>query len=82
MTSSQFLKWLNDSQRRPLVMGVLNITPDSFSDGVKYASTEAASARAQELIRQGADLLDIGGESICGARGANRASGSRHSSDP
>jgi dihydropteroate synthase len=49
--------------RRPLVMGIVNVTPDSFSDGGRYASTDAAVARGLELVRQGADLLDIGGES-------------------
>ena len=48
---------------RTLVMGVLNITPDSFSDGGRYLDSQAAVARALELERDGADLLDIGGES-------------------
>src|SRR4051794_21333802 len=48
---------------RPLVMGIVNVTPDSFSDGGLHASTEAAVAHALDLVRQGADLLDIGGES-------------------
>jgi dihydropteroate synthase len=48
---------------RTLVMGVLNITPDSFSDGGAYLDSPAAIARALELERDGADLLDIGGES-------------------
>ena len=48
---------------RPLVFGVLNVTPDSFSDGGAYTSAEAAIARGQELIAQGADVIDIGGES-------------------
>jgi dihydropteroate synthase len=48
---------------RTLVMGVLNITPDSFSDGGLYLHTEAAVARALEIERAGADILDIGGES-------------------
>src|SRR5229473_477789 len=50
-------------ERRPLVMGIVNVTPDSFSDGGKYANTDAAVARGLELVRQGADILDIGGES-------------------
>jgi dihydropteroate synthase len=49
--------------RRPLVMGIVNVTPDSFSDGGLYTSTHAAMAHGLELILQGADLLDIGGES-------------------
>ncbi|MBI3448876.1 MAG: dihydropteroate synthase [Acidobacteria bacterium] len=48
---------------RPLVMGILNVTPDSFSDGGRYATTEAAVARGVELVEQGADILDVGGES-------------------
>jgi dihydropteroate synthase len=49
--------------RTPLVMGIVNVTPDSFSDGGRFAATEAAVAHGLELARQGADLLDIGGES-------------------
>jgi dihydropteroate synthase len=48
---------------RPLVMGIVNVTPDSFSDGGKYATVEAGVRHGLELIEQGADLLDIGGES-------------------
>lgn len=48
---------------RPLVMGIVNITPDSFSDGGQHASTAAAIAHARQLITDGADILDIGGES-------------------
>jgi dihydropteroate synthase len=48
---------------RTLVMGVLNVTPDSFSDGGKYLDSQAAIARALEIERDGADLVDIGGES-------------------
>src|SRR6266478_7562819 len=48
---------------RTLVMGVLNVTPDSFSDGGDYLDSQAAIARALELERDGADILDIGGES-------------------
>jgi dihydropteroate synthase len=48
---------------RALVMGIVNVTPDSFSDGGRFAGTESAVSHALELVRQGADLLDIGGES-------------------
>ena len=48
---------------RTLLMGVLNVTPDSFSDGGRWADPEAAVAHARELIAQGADIIDIGGES-------------------
>ncbi|OGU12855.1 MAG: dihydropteroate synthase [Geobacteraceae bacterium GWC2_58_44] len=48
---------------RPQVMGILNVTPDSFSDGNRFFSLEAAVERALELEREGADIIDIGGES-------------------
>ncbi len=47
----------------PRVMGIVNVTPDSFSDGGRHASVEAAVAHAIALVGQGADILDIGGES-------------------
>lgn len=52
-----------DLTGRPLVMGVLNVTPDSFSDGGDYFSAEAAAGRAAELVEEGADIIDVGGES-------------------
>lgn len=48
---------------RPLVMGVVNVTPDSFYDGGRHASTGAAIAHARRLAEEGADILDVGGES-------------------
>jgi len=48
---------------RPLVMGIVNITPDSFSDGGSYFGCDVALAHARKLIEDGADILDIGGES-------------------
>lgn len=48
---------------RPQVMGIVNVTPDSFSDGGKYASMSAALRHCEQLIKDGADILDIGGES-------------------
>lgn len=48
---------------RPLVMGIVNVTPDSFSDGGHHASTQAAIVHARRLIVEGADILDVGGES-------------------
>lgn len=48
---------------RPRVMGIVNVTPDSFSDGGAHDSTEAAVAHGLQLVAEGADLLDIGGES-------------------
>ena len=48
---------------RPRIMGIVNVTPDSFSDGGQHASTDAAVAHALRLAEEGADILDIGGES-------------------
>lgn len=52
-----------DLAKRPLVMGILNVTPDSFSDGGRYFDTPVAVARALEMVKQGADIIDVGGES-------------------
>jgi dihydropteroate synthase len=52
-----------DLSSRTLVMGVLNVTPDSFSDGGRYAEAGAAIAHGRRLLADGADLLDVGGES-------------------
>lgn len=52
-----------DCEKRTLIMGILNITPDSFSDGGKYFDKNAALERGFELVKDGADILDIGGES-------------------
>ena len=49
--------------RRPLMMGIVNVTPDSFSDGGQFFDADAAVAHALQLVADGADLLDIGGES-------------------
>lgn len=48
---------------RPQVMGIVNVTPDSFSDGGQHASTAAALSHCEQLLKDGADILDIGGES-------------------
>ncbi|GAB4125208.1 MAG: dihydropteroate synthase [Sideroxydans sp.] len=48
---------------RPLVMGIVNVTPDSFSDGGQHATTSTALAHAFQLLHEGADILDVGGES-------------------
>ena len=45
------------------IMGILNVTPDSFSDGGKFNQIDAALKHAEEMIRDGADVIDIGGES-------------------
>src|SRR5580698_8823372 len=48
---------------RPIVMGVLNVTPDSFSDGGQFAGADAAIERAAAMVAEGAAILDVGGES-------------------
>jgi dihydropteroate synthase len=50
-------------EARPLVMGILNVTPDSFSDGGRFQSLEFAISRAEEMVAQGVDMIDVGGES-------------------
>ncbi len=54
---------LLELESRALIMGIVNVTPDSFSDGGEYFNTDAAVHRALEMIDQGADIIDIGGES-------------------
>jgi len=49
--------------RRTLIMGILNVTPDSFSDGGLYASVESAVEHAERMVSEGADIIDVGGES-------------------
>ena len=49
--------------KRPLIMGILNITPDSFSDGGQYLTLDEALKRAHQMIEEGVDIIDIGGES-------------------
>ena len=58
--------------RRTIVMGVLNVTPDSFSDGGQYATVDAAIAHGIDLHQAGADIVDVGGEST--RPGASRIS--------
>jgi len=52
-----------DARERPLIMGILNVTPDSFSDGGLFAAREAAIAQGERMAQEGADIIDIGGES-------------------
>ncbi|GAG08637.1 unnamed protein product, partial [marine sediment metagenome] len=49
--------------RRPIVMGVLNVTPDSFSDGGRFYDPAAAVAQALRMVAEGADVIDVGAES-------------------
>src|SRR4051812_977684 len=62
-TSSWQIKGRKLSLDRPLVMGILNVTPDSFSDGGQFFSLDAAMAQARRLRDEGADIIDVGGES-------------------
>ena len=52
-----------DFQKETIVMGILNVTPDSFSDGGKFNEIEAAVARAKQMVADGAKIIDVGGES-------------------
>lgn len=52
-----------DTETKTYIMGILNVTPDSFSDGGKFNRLDAALAHAEEMIRDGADIIDVGGES-------------------
>ena len=63
---------MTDAPSKPLLMGVLNVTPDSFSDGGLHHDLDAAVERAREMVDLGADIVDIGGEST--RPGANRVS--------
>jgi len=60
--------------RRPLIMGVLNLTPDSFSDGGKFVDPEQAIAHARQMVADGADIIDVGAESTRPYGGAVRVS--------
>lgn len=66
MTPAQRLSYLLSearSGRRTLVVGILNVTPDSFSDGGIHLSVEAAVTHARQMLEEGADIIDVGGES-------------------
>tara|TARA_Y100000590_G_scaffold396789_1_gene477787 strand:+ start:556 stop:1389 length:834 start_codon:yes stop_codon:yes gene_type:complete len=63
MKKLDFEDWYCNTDRETLVMGVLNITPDSFSDGGLYLKQEEAIKRASYMLQNGADIIDIGGES-------------------
>ncbi len=52
-----------DFKKETVIMGILNVTPDSFSDGGKYGRIDAALKRAEEMLRDGAKIIDVGGES-------------------
>lgn len=63
MNVDSFNTWLSNDNRKPLVMGILNVTPDSFSDGGKYNNLNKAINHAIRMEDEGADIIDIGGES-------------------
>ncbi len=63
MDGNQFRQWLKHTKRNTLIMGILNITPDSFSDGGKFIHLGKALSQAQYMENNGADIIDIGGES-------------------
>ena len=52
-----------DVKNRTYIMGILNVTPDSFSDGGRFNRLDEALRHAEEMVRDGADIVDIGGES-------------------
>ena len=63
MNIDQFKNWLIKSEKPYLLMGILNVTPDSFSDGGQYFGVEKAFEHTIKMIEEGADIIDIGGES-------------------
>ena len=78
---------------RPVIMGILNVTPDSFSDGGRFQSPESALAQARKLVDDGADIIDVGAEfdppgpyaspsrrGVAAARAADRPAARRHRS--
>ena len=63
MNIKNFNDWLLSKKKQSLIMGILNVTPDSFSDGGEYLEKNTAIIHALEMIDEGADIIDIGGES-------------------
>ena len=63
MNIKQFNDWLSNDKKQSLIMGILNVTPDSFSDGGQYFGKNVAVEHALAMIRNGANIIDIGGES-------------------
>lgn len=57
------LGWAKKKRNVPFIMGVLNVTPDSFSDGGRFRDRDAALAQARRMVEEGADIIDVGGES-------------------
>ncbi len=63
MNAADFYVWCKEKARKPLVMGVLNITPDSFSDAGSYLELDSACRRVETMLAHGVDIIDVGGES-------------------
>ena len=63
MNSNHLNDWLSKKQKQSLLMGILNVTPDSFSDGGHYFKKNSAVKHALKMVDEGADIIDIGGES-------------------
>lgn len=63
MNINNFNDWLKDDGKKPLIMGILNVTPDSFSDGGNFQNYQDAIDHALRMEQDGADIIDIGGES-------------------
>lgn len=63
MNIDSFNSWLKKEIKSPLLMGILNVTPDSFSDGGKFEKLDVALSQVQKMEKEGADIIDIGGES-------------------
>ena len=63
MNIRNFNDWLLSIEKQSLIMGILNVTPDSFSDGGKYLEKNNAINHALAMIDNGADIIDVGGES-------------------
>ena len=63
MNISELNDWLLSKDKKPLIMGILNVTPDSFTDGGKFLDVNTAVNHAMNMIADGADIIDIGGES-------------------
>ncbi len=63
MLPEELAQKINDETKPPLIMGILNVTPDSFYDGGRYSRLDRAVARVEQMIEEGADIIDVGGES-------------------
>ena len=63
LTPQNLNQWIKNQDQETLIMGIVNITPDSFSDGGKYYTLESAYNHSLKLIDDGADIIDVGGES-------------------